>query len=1000
MKFEGFSSREWFRKVRCIGFFHSITALIFLISGVGAQHESEARRYFLKSKTAAMTSQFDSAHVYLDKSLALYQQSADMGGLMDCTLQRAVIFLREGEHYKVLPLLDSLLATPSSSEPKYLTKTAGAYNILGGSQADLGDRPRALASFSKALQLGRELFPPGHPVTTGTLVNVGTVKSGLNDFSGALEDLQEARRIFENFGKPETDRSLAVVLSNIGFTHAAIGNHALAVEHYQESLRIKRNAVNPEPRAIAITESNLASAYFDFGDFSRALAHAQSSEELWREISGGDHPKLAKVLSLKGKAHGGLGQFEKAFESSDEAIRIGRNVFEKSHPDLAQVLADRASILSMAGETGPALTNHQEAIAVIEKGESEYYPQKAKYLEAMGDIYAGRGEWESALGQFQAAVATLSSSVNGDDFRQNPAGDEEELSVLILSSLRKKGEMLFLIGAEKRDLELVQLSLETFERAGELALTSIGRYASDESKLNLVRKNRGLFRRGVEAAHWLYSRTAEKSHLEHAFHLAGSGKSAVLSDNLMKTEVLTLGSFPDSLVEEEGRLRTAVNFYENRYLLKALGDPEEREDKTKESASDLFQARRAYRELQEHLRASSPRYEAVWSDADPIGSEQIRSHLPRRTSLLEYSISDTAISIFVLDHRGLSLISVPIGESFPEIVREYMRSIRTVDPPLFRKASRQLYDLLISPIEGKIRGKRHLVIVPDGILQSIPFEAFLTRESSTNDFSRMSYLISNFSVSYHHSARLLSGSQSGDGLNSFVGIAPGFRDQASAPDITALFPSVGIDALYVRSGLVLRGGMAVPAPLPASAEEVSEVSSLFRERGGRAHTVLGRAATEGAVKSELPSGNILHFSTHGFANEQEPNLSALLLSAPEDTSEQSDGILFVSEIYDLDIDADLVVLSGCDAGVGALAEGEGLLSLERAFRIAGASNVIASLWKVNDSLTRDFMVAFYSNLLKRGNYGDSLRRAKLEMIKSARHSAPRTWAPFVFFGKG
>ena len=197
-----------------------------------------------------------------------------------------------------------------------------------------------------------------------------------------------------------------------------------------------------------------------------------------------------------------------------------------------------------------------------------------------------------------------------------------------------------------------------------------------------------------------------------------------------------------------------------------------------------------------------------------------------------------------------------------------------------------------------------------------------------------------------------------------------------------------------------------PESLPAAKQEVARITALFKSRlniferffSSKTETYFGENATEHALKStDLLPFDIIHLATHGFIYEDRPALSGLLLA---NDSATEDGILYLREIYDLNLNAELVTLSACETGLGTIAHGEGPIGIARAFLYAGAKNLLVSQWQVNDKSTADLMVEFYTAWLGGKEKARALQQAKLRMIRSnVRFARPFFWAPFILIGK-
>lgn len=196
--------------------------------------------------------------------------------------------------------------------------------------------------------------------------------------------------------------------------------------------------------------------------------------------------------------------------------------------------------------------------------------------------------------------------------------------------------------------------------------------------------------------------------------------------------------------------------------------------------------------------------------------------------------------------------------------------------------------------------------------------------------------------------------------------------------------------------------------LPATKDEVYAIRDLFQSRygfferlfGKRTRVYLEEQASEARIKTpEMEQYRFIHLATHGLANEATPELSHLRL-AEEDTTAAEDGILYLSEVYNLRLNAELVVLSACQTGLGQVAQGEGVIGLARAFSYAGAEGLVVSLWPVWDESTRVLMVDFYGKLLDGKAKAEALRQAKRSMIGGDTHYAmPYYWAPFILIGQ-
>jgi CHAT domain-containing protein len=303
------------------------------------------------------------------------------------------------------------------------------------------------------------------------------------------------------------------------------------------------------------------------------------------------------------------------------------------------------------------------------------------------------------------------------------------------------------------------------------------------------------------------------------------------------------------------------------------------------------------------------------------------------------------------------------------------------DDAASRRVGSRLDQELIAPIRGLISpAVTRLVVVPDGALNTIPFEA-LSRANG----SQTRLLLEDWTISYSPSATVLVA------LSRQPPPAPFGKDLIVFADPDLGRPAGGdrrdVWRSYEEEGLGI-------GELPHTAQEARLIARVV----SGAEVLTGAAASEREAKhGPLGRFRILHFATHGLASERHPSRSALVLAVGENDPE--DGLLQAREIARLRLASDLVVLSGCRTGRGRLLSGEGVLGLARAFFAAGSRAVIASLWDVHDERTARFMEAFYRRLAAGASKGEALRQAKLESLRGGGEaSSPRDWAAFVLIG--
>jgi CHAT domain-containing protein/predicted negative regulator of RcsB-dependent stress response len=369
----------------------------------------------------------------------------------------------------------------------------------------------------------------------------------------------------------------------------------------------------------------------------------------------------------------------------------------------------------------------------------------------------------------------------------------------------------------------------------------------------------------------------------------------------------------------------------------------------------------------------------------PLHLKDIQAALDDRTALLQYFTAQDGTFLFVVTRQGLESHRLPPREELASqvmAIRQMIQKRGKRQLGRFEDLAARLYAELIAPAEGTLRTKDRLLIAPDGPLYLLPFEALLTGStpSRSQEYRDLPYLLRRFSISYIPSASVLQGLRSG---------------RAPLPERAVAKKFVGFaDPVFSRDskGEVSRGAGEEPARqglerLNESGKEVQRIASLYPSKDVLLYT--GALATKANVQ-KVKAARQIDFATHGTLNETRPELSSL---------ELTDGRLTVYEIFNLQLDADIITLSACDTGLGHEVSGEGIVGMNRAFFYAGAKSLVVSLWPVSDRSTSDLMYDFYRHLGKSEEKRDALRRAKLAMIQSDRYAEPYYWAPLVLSGE-
>jgi len=448
-----------------------------------------------------------------------------------------------------------------------------------------------------------------------------------------------------------------------------------------------------------------------------------------------------------------------------------------------------------------------------------------------------------------------------------------------------------------------------------------------------------------------------------------------------------------------------------------------------------------YDEIENNIRVSNPRYGAL-TDTRSLSLSDVQSKvLDDKTALLEYSlgaehsylwaVTQNSVTLYslpareVIDARAIELraqiipaelrrslvgINVTAGQNGKTPQGEDAESDRPQNPVTYAAAANKLYKIIVEPAAPIISGKR-LLVVPDGALNYVPFEALVAKTGGAN-YGDLAYLVKTNELSYAPSASVIALIRQQGGRTRSGGILLVADPVFDAADPRA--PRTAANAVQTAGSLTLASAIADVtgsatsnssstglqlARLSGTRIEAQQISQLTRASGGQSSAWLDLEASESNIKTRnAKQYRVVHIATHGLLDAERPQFTGLVLSLVGNAN-GDDGFLRTDEIFNLRLGSPLVMLSACETGLGKQVKGEGVIGLTRAFMYAGAPTVGVSLWSVADRSTATLMTDFYKRLLAGVPPSTAMRAAQQQMIAGKRYSAPFYWAAFVLNGE-
>lgn len=796
------------------------------------------------------------------------------------------------------------------------------------------------------------------------------------DYEPALEHYQRALTLAEEI----PDKVIAShALNNIAVIYGLRGDNGKALEHYQKSLRLAEETGNKSATANAV--NNIGTIHAAQGNHAQSLAYFQRSLKLVEEL--GLKPETGIALENIGSAYQSLGDYAQALAYLERGLKLHEELGDKA--GAASALGSIGALYGTRGDYARALSYYERSLKLAEEaGDRE---RIASTLNKIGNAYVSLRKYEQALDAAQRSAATAvrvglpgrfwqARTTEGDAHRL--AGRPAPARAAYLEAIKTVEELRAQVAGGEQDRQ---------------------RFFEDK----------------VAPYHGMVELSVAGGDLPQALSYAERAKGRVLLDVLSRGRVdINKAMTADEL--KRGRALTAEVTSLNARISELKQGQKPDAALLDELEARLAKARLDHESFQTSLYAAHPELKVQRGQTGPLTLDEMAGLLSDgKTALLEYVTLEDRTYLFVVTRageaggRGRPPIDVrlyPIavkGEELGEMARAFRRRIAERDLTI-KKPARQLYDLLVKPAERQLLGARKLCIVPDGPLWELPFQALWQGEQG--------YLLEQYAVFYAPSLAVLREMvKRGDGLRASprgglagAGAAGRGTVKASMKDSLPSLFAVGNPRLSGEAVARVRSvdGDEPVGPLPDTEKEVNALAELYGRAGSRVLT--GETAREETVKSQAGAYTVLHFATHAQLDDRNPMYSRVMLSHGAGGGAREDGLLETWEIMNLDLAAEMVVLSACQTARGRVGAGEGMIGMSWALFVAGSPAAVVSQWKVDSARTAELMVEFHRNLLRGGPRGrpvetkaGALREASLKILRGP-YNHPVYWAGFVLIG--
>jgi CHAT domain-containing protein/lipopolysaccharide biosynthesis regulator YciM len=908
---------------------------------------------------------------------------------------------KRGKYKEAIASLQQALKiqqTHAASAPLYIANTI---MLLGTVYDDLNEFDRAIEIFHRADSIYQSIGQSGSADAGSCYLQMMSSYYNMGDYVSAVETGKRVIEIYSLLGLHH-HANVASALLKMGEVYISTGDVDNAKDYLMRSLAVYTEYHPQKRSAIGKIYIHLGDLYNRTADLKNAVDCAEKGIGIYEQAVGTMYPQIGFMYETVAGIYKQAGLLNKSLEYYTKALNARTLVGgSRSRGDLAMLHASLGHIMLLQGKTDSAAVCLRKAWT-IDSASSEMHPlQRSLLLRRFGELSEQMKETRRAIEYYHAAILALLRSSETVDLHTVPSSDGTIYQQELIDLLLAKAQLFEKRGKGRQGIEELRAAFAHYRKAMDL-LDEVRRgYLSEASKLNLAKLGTEIYRSGCRNALRLFERTHDRQYREAAFLIADRSKGNILLERLFENEARHFAGVPDSLVQAEHILLSDIARLETQWARQPEASrPEDGSAEPKERTR-YYQLKQQHREFIEMLEHRYPEYYALKYAVPALTVQNVQDRLDERTAVLEYMFDDSSIYAFTVTKRSLNVVTLKHRARIQSLAQKFTASLKTYDSREYFRSGFELYSSLLRPLKPSIAHMTEVKIIPDGFLHYIPFETLPMRQNtgSATDFTAVKYLISQYDVSYAYSAAVNQkmNERTDAGTASFVGFAPVFKDTAKNGDFFANRDAVKLSGLSDERSITVDGKTF--NELKFSEEEVSGIEQTFTRGNVTAKKFLYESATEENFKLYAPQYEIVHVATHGFINEANPNLSAVVFSQPQSLSGTEDGILYVNETFALSLKAKLVVLSSCESGVGRLVDGEGMIALSRGLFYAGAQNLVFSLWKVSDKQTYFLMTELYKHIAAGSSFASSLRSAKLAMISSQETAFPSKWGGFILVGQ-
>ena len=879
-----------------------------------------------------------------------------------------------GDHLRSAQFARSALDLYATADSIPAKQWAESYTAVGAAYWHLGRINDAEDYYERALDVLSDGNDPEILTRKASAFgNLGIMWQGTGDLVRARSAYQESlhfsdlviKRTSDPFMRDEATMGKARTYLNIATIYFELGDNARARELLEMSWHDRASVLEADdPQLIGVKE-RMADLEMAGGSLDKARSLAQEYLDACTARLGTHSAEYVRTCYKLAKIAAEQGDLVRADSLFTRSMEVGRSLADPStDPDLASTLRDRSTMYLQAGRYADAMADLVRAREIMVRIHGPVHYKVAQIDVFMAEVAFQDGNMDAAIAHSSSALEKVKGRMDRLHATTGPVYDPspELLPDAIYWHVRAQHEKDRSTAPPGRWNEEIDLAVDALARNRHTI-------TDDASRLYIVGSQKRLFDLAIDLAFEDHARTGLGSDLDRFLRLTEADRSILLKGRLNMFASLKFADVPDSIRAREQEIIGSLDV--------DMDDPG--------TAQDLDRTERAYKNLLSTLERDYPKYYRLRYGEPQIGLAEVRKSLlgPDR-DLLVYAATPDHLYILLVTEKDAELHQVD-GKDLADAVRRSRKAVIARDARAAGSANSALYQMVFQPVADRSRAKG-LLVVPDADLHLIDLEMLPTGRMRTNG-GRPELLLDRYAITYLLSATtaIQFAGLKGDRAEGALAVAPGFSDRMKQDYVSRVHDPLLIDQRFIN---LVRQPFAV-----RTAEVLGGLLS--------AKVMLGGEASERRFRSMSGRYGILHLGTHAEMNEIAPLYSYLVFDKDGDgMGSDGDGYLHAYEIFDLDLRAQLAVLTACETGIGKESNGEGVRSLAYGFAYAGCPSLVMSLWNVDERSSSEVITNFYAALADGMPKDEALRAAKLHYLEDASGDLrePYYWAGLLLVG--